>query len=52
MVHIRLGLVALAAVVSFGIGFLLWTLYHLLSESRPPSNRPTQPIPQNRLRRS
>lgn len=34
----RLSLLALGVVVSIGVGFLLWTLYHLISESHPQSH--------------
>jgi len=31
----RLSILALGVVVSIGIAFLLWTLYHLCCEARP-----------------
>jgi hypothetical protein len=34
----QLALDALALVVTFGIGFLLWTLTHLFRETRPESD--------------
>ena len=36
----QLSLLALAVVVAIGIGFLLWTLYHLITESHPHDDAP------------
>lgn len=36
----KLALDALALVVAFGIGFLVWTFAHLFRESHPPREEP------------
>ncbi|HEY6445030.1 MAG TPA: hypothetical protein VIY53_01120 [Acidobacteriaceae bacterium] len=40
VIHLdQLGLDGLAVVVTFGIGFLIWTLAHLVRESRSHDNQ-------------
>lgn len=52
MVHdLRLDLYALFTVVGFGIGFLFWTLYHLIREAHPHEGGQAQPVEHLRLRR-
>ncbi|HEX4036717.1 MAG TPA: hypothetical protein VHX37_01550 [Acidobacteriaceae bacterium] len=51
MLHVdQFSLLALGVVISIGMGFLLWTLYHLIAEAHPQGH--TAHLPESRhLRR-
>jgi hypothetical protein len=51
MLHLRLDLLALVAVSGCGIGFIIWTLYLLLTNPEPRSTLPAQPAEPARLSR-
>jgi hypothetical protein len=51
MLPLRLDLFALIAVSACGIGFILWTLYLLLTNPEPQSALPAQPAGPARLSR-